>query len=142
MGVDYRAGIAFGIAISPDEMYEGLENITNTIKSKEDLPKWSFTDKEFKNWYQEIISNENYFKLTELLYEDEILINLDGYCNSAGYILGYELDCVDWGCKPFAIGNTIDNAEKMKSKIFEWYHRLFPDRDFSEPQLLLYSQVW
>lgn len=141
MSVDYRAGLAFGIAISSDEMHEGLENIANTIKSK-DLPDWFSTDEEFENWRHDMIYNEDYSELKELLYEDDILINLDGYCDSAGYILGYSIDYVDWGCKPFVIGNVIDNAEKMKSKIFEWYHRLFPDKDFPEPQLLLYSQVW
>lgn len=142
MGVDYRAGIAYGIAISSDEMYEGLKNIADTIKSKEDLPEWFDTNEKFKKWYQEMIENENYNALEELLYKDDILINLDEYCNSAGYVLGYCLDCVDWGVKPLETTLLMDAALLMECKIIKWYQKLFPDKEIPQPQLLLYSQVW
>ena len=139
MSVTYRAGIAYGIVIPSDEMYEGLKNFANAIKSKEDLPEWFDT---FESWYQEIIENEDYNKLTELLYEDDILINLDGYCNSANYILGYCLDCVDWGAKSLETTLPMDAVPLMKCKIIKWYQKLFPDKEIPQPQLLLYSQVW
>lgn len=139
MGVDYRCGIAYGVYLDTDTLYEGLENIFENIHSKTDAPDdWFETEEEFQEWYKD----EDYSELKELLYNDDILINLDGYCNSVGYILGYSLDSIEWGCKPFAIGNVIDNAKKMENKIVEWYQKLFPSKEMPAPQLLLYSQVW
>ena len=48
MSVDYTAGIAYGIYLDTDTLYEGLEYLFNNIHSKEDLPKgWCKTEEEF-----------------------------------------------------------------------------------------------
>lgn len=139
MSVDYNAGIAYGIYLNNDTLYEGLEYIFKNIHSKEDVPDyWFETEEEFQDWYE----NESYSELKELLYNDDILINLDGYCDSAGYILGYTLDSVEWGAKPLETRLLMDTAPLMEKKIAAWYQKLFPDKEVPAPQLLLYSQVF
>ena len=88
------------------------------------------------------LENEYYSDLTELLYDDDILIDLDGYCGSAGYILGYTLDAVDWGCKSLETKLPMDTAPLMEKKIAEWYQKLFPGKEVPASQLLLYSQIF
>lgn len=138
MSVNYRAGIAYGIYISTDDLSEALDKIAeqkitmfytegHTIADYEDFFGGFDTAKEIAK---------------EELYDDEILINLDYYCDSVGYILGYELDSIEWGAKPFSSPDLSWSAtRKLRDRILFWYEKLFPYKEFEEPQMLLYSQL-
>lgn len=138
MGVDYRAGIAYGIALEDGELYDALEKYFNKIQSPQDLPSWwDMTDGGFVEWKKEY----NFSDMKGILYEDEILINTDAYCDSGDYILGYALDYVDWGCK--ILNQKIDKeiTQEMRDNLYTWCKILFPEKEYA-PELLLYSQVW
>lgn len=139
MGVDYRAGIAYGIPLENGELYGALEKYFNKIQSPQDLPLWwNMTDEYFVEWKKEY----NFSDMKDILYEDEILLNIDAYSGSGDYILGYVLDCVDWGCK--TLNQEIDKeiTQEMRDNIYKWYKILFPEEEKCIPELLLYSQVW
>lgn len=139
MSVEYKAGIAYGIYLDTDTLYKGLENMFENIHSKTDVrDDWFETEEEFQKWY----NNGDYPELKELLYDDEVLINLDYYCDSVGYILGYELDSIEWGAKPFSSPDlSWSVTRKLRDRILFWYEKLFPYKEFEEPQMLLYSQL-
>lgn len=137
MGVDYRAGIAFGVYINADDLSEALDKIAE--QKIKNFYAEGHTIADYEDFFGEFDTAKDIAK--EELYDDEILINLDYYCDSAGYILGYDLESVEWGAKPFDLHVTGIELSALKNKIAEWYQKLFPDKEMPTPQLLLYSQL-
>lgn len=138
MGVDYTAGIGYGIRISGDELYDKLKEYYDIIDSLDKLPScWSMTEEEFTEWKEEYDFNS----MKELLHDDGVMINTNSYSESDDHIIGFSIRTVEWGCINIDL-NSIKElscySEKIE-KINKWKKIL---NITDNPSFVLYCRTW
>jgi hypothetical protein len=121
MGVDVSTGIAYGVKVSEEELYEGLKNY---LLARPNI-KYNPEEDDIED-YKEYL-------------EDEIIC-LNAYVKNSNYIIGYCIDEVDEDCETISLSDLQLNYDD-RYEIEHLIKEMFPNKNFV-PSILLYQKWW